>query len=128
MESNEKYIKFNTNQDKRAKIPGKPRILVAPLDWGLGHATRCIAVIRELIDQNCEIWLAGDGAIESLLKTEFPELSFLKLQGYNIRYSKSGLGLTGSILRQVPTLSKRTHLVVLPWRKPTITLNFLFMI
>ena len=39
-----------------------PRVLVAPLDWGLGHATRCIPVIRELQAAGAEVWLAGEGA------------------------------------------------------------------
>ena len=75
-----KYIKFNTNQEKKGKLPGKPRILVAPLDWGLGHAARCIPIIHELIRQDCQVWLAGDGAIEKILRGEFPQLPFLELR------------------------------------------------
>lgn len=80
--------------------PGKPRILVVPLDWGLGHATRCIPIIRELLAQGCEVWMAGEGAQENLLKTEFPHLSFLQLDGYRIRYSRSAVGLLLSMFRQ----------------------------
>lgn len=76
------------NQPLKEKSVGKPclsgrqaRILVAPLDWGLGHATRCIPIIRELLAQGCYVWLAGEGAQEQLLKTEFPELPFLELPG-----------------------------------------------
>ena len=43
---------------------GSPKVLVVPLDWGLGHATRCIPVIYELLRQNAEVWLAGEGAQE----------------------------------------------------------------
>ncbi len=88
------------DQSFKKKKPGKPRILVAPLDWGLGHATRCIPIIRELLAQGCEPWLAGEGAQESLLKEEFPQLSFLQLDGYRIRYSRSAVGLLLSIFRQ----------------------------
>ena len=76
------------------------RILVAPLDWGLGHATRCIPIIWELLSQGCEVWLAGEGVQEHLLKEEFPQLSFLQLEGYRIRYSRSAVGLVLSIFRQ----------------------------
>ena len=55
---------------------GTPRILVAPLDWGLGHATRCIPVIYELLNQNAEVWLAGEGAHEILLKRSFRDYRF----------------------------------------------------
>lgn len=86
------------------KKQGKPRILVAPLDWGLGHATRCIPIIRELTDQGAEVILAGEGAQESLLRTEFPELPFVQLQGYRIRYGRSGPGLLRNILYQTPKI------------------------
>ena len=33
----------------------KKRILVAPLNWGIGHATRCIPIINALIDNNYEV-------------------------------------------------------------------------
>ncbi|MCW3119512.1 MAG: glycosyl transferase family 28, partial [Chitinophagaceae bacterium] len=89
MGSIKNLIKFNTNQEKNDKIPGKPRILVAPLDWGLGHATRCIPVIQALLHLDCELWLAGEGSVERVLRAEFPQLPFLQLKGYNIHYSRS---------------------------------------
>ncbi len=86
------------------KKQGKPRVLVAPLDWGLGHATRCIPIVRELLRQDAEVILAGEGAQESLLRTEFPELQFVQLQGYRIRYGRSGPGLLRNILYQTPKI------------------------
>jgi len=82
-------------------LAGK-KLLVAPLDWGLGHATRCVPVIRDLLNNNCEVWLAGEGAQEKLLREEFPLLVFLPLKGYRIKYAKNGL--TGKILLQIPSL------------------------
>ena len=84
----------------------KPRVLVAPLDWGLGHATRCIPIIRELMTQGCALWLAGEGAQEHLLKEEFPQLPFLQLEGYRIRYAKSSTGLVLNIFRQTKNILK----------------------
>lgn len=89
-----------------AKTPGKPRILVAPLDWGLGHATRCIPVIRELLAQNAEVWLAGEGAQELLLKEEFPGLPFLALPGYRIQYAKTAKGLVWKMIQQAPKMKQ----------------------
>jgi hypothetical protein len=66
------------------QAPAGPRILVAPLDWGLGHATRCIPIINTLIRENCSVFLAGEGKVKRLLEKEFPELPFLPLEGYNI--------------------------------------------
>ena len=82
-------------------LAGK-KLLVAPLDWGLGHATRCVPVIRGLLNSLCEVWLAGEGAQEKLLREEFPSLPFLPLKGYGIKYAKSGL--TGKLLLQIPSI------------------------
>ena len=82
------------------------RVLVAPLDWGLGHTTRCIPVIYELIRQGAEVWIAGEGMQVDLLKKEFPQLQYLPLKGYRIKYSRTRWGLLFSILRQIPVILK----------------------
>lgn len=88
------------NQSVAGNNLRKIRILVAPLDWGLGHATRCIPIIRELIHLGCEPLIAAESAQHSLLKLEFPNLIFLPLDGYRIRYSTSGPGLAFKLLFQ----------------------------
>lgn len=82
----------------------KPNVLVAPLDWGLGHATRCIPVISELLRQNAHIVLAGEGNIKNLLQKEFPQLSFARLKGYNIRYSQNKWTLPFVLATQIPKI------------------------
>ena len=89
------------------KLLGNFRILVAPLDWGLGHATRCIPIIGELVTQGCEVWLAGEGEQETLLRAEFPQLSFLPLEGYRIRYSMKGFAW--KIISQIPRIVSRIN-------------------
>ena len=101
------------------EIIGKPRILVAPLDWGLGHATRCIPIIRELLAQGCDVWLAGEGAQEQLLKTEFPELPFLELPGYRIHYAKTARGLIWKMIQQGPKM-RRAILYEHQWLKKMV--------
>lgn len=66
------------------------RILICPLDWGLGHATRCIPIIRLLLKKNAEVIIAADGRPLELLKQEFPQLEFISLKGYDINYSANG--------------------------------------
>jgi len=80
----------------------KKRILVAPLNWGLGHATRCIPIIKALSDQNFEPVIASDGAALELLKKEFPDLEHYKLPSYNIQYPKNSLLFTWKLLSQTP--------------------------
>ena len=37
------------------------KVIVAILDWGLGHATRCVPLIRALIDRDIKVVLSGNG-------------------------------------------------------------------
>lgn len=77
------------------------RILITPLDWGLGHATRCIPVIRELQLQGCEVLIAGSGDSLRLLEKEFPLIKTFILPGYNPRYPRHG-SMVFSMAMQVP--------------------------
>lgn len=64
------------------------RILIAPLDWGLGHATRCIPLIRWFLRHDAKVFVAGSGPSLQLLLKEFPAIEWLELPGYNPRYPK----------------------------------------
>lgn len=66
------------------------KILVAPLNWGLGHATRCIPLIRALQVRGARVFLASDGVALRLLQHEFPELPAFELPSYNIKYAAKG--------------------------------------
>jgi hypothetical protein len=89
----------------KAVLPSfNPCILVAPLDWGLGHATRCIPVIRALATNGAEVVVAGEGAAAALLQTEFPELIHIPMPGYRVHYGKTKLRTLAALLRQVPKL------------------------
>lgn len=94
------------DQPGTEKAVGKTRILVAPLDWGLGHATRCIPLIRLLVDRHCDVWIAAEGAQEWLLKTEFPDLPFLHLPGYRVRYARTATGLMWQMIAQWRRLNR----------------------
>ncbi len=80
------------------------KVLVAPLDWGLGHATRCIPLIRAIQQAGMEVVLAAEGAQASLLAAEFPQLTCLPLEGYQVQYSNQAKGFSTQLLKQVPRL------------------------
>ncbi len=82
----------------------KKRILVAPLNWGLGHATRCIPIINELLRNNFEVIIASDGAALELLKKEFPKLESHELPSYNIKYSAKKSFFTPYLVLQTPKI------------------------
>lgn len=84
----------------------KKRILVAPLNWGLGHATRCIPIIKALSLNGFEPILASDGIALELLRKEFPDLISLELPSYNVSYTKDGKWFKAKIIRQSPKLLK----------------------
>ncbi len=88
---------------------GPVSVLVAPLDWGLGHATRCIPVIKELIKQGAGVVIAAVGNQKRLLEAEFPQLEFLEIPGYEIRY-KRGFFLKWSLIFRIPGILRQIRL------------------
>ena len=69
------------------------KVLVAPLDWGLGHATRCVPVVRELLNQGAEVELAVVRSNAALLRGFFPTLRQRLAPSYNIVYPKHGYNM-----------------------------------
>lgn len=103
-----------------------PNILVAVLNWGLGHATRCVPLVGELLKHTDTITLASDGGALQLLREEFPRLPSVALPAYDIRYPGSNMvrgmvpqlpGIFGkiraehSLVRQLVRENRFTHLV-----------------
>lgn len=80
-------------------------VLVAPLDWGLGHATRCIPIIRALLP-NYKVLVACNEKQKALLTKELLPVQFLDLEGYNIDYAKQKWWMPFKILFQVPKILK----------------------
>ncbi len=85
----------------------KPRVLVAPLDWGLGHATRCIPIINHLILLGCTVHIVADKKNWALLQKEFPETVFLRYKGYEINYSRQKKFLLLKLIFQLPRIILR---------------------
>lgn len=107
--TNVKYYTFEPNKTSVLNEIKRKKVLVAPLDWGLGHATRCIPVIRELLETNCEVLLAAEGEQAALLKHEFPEVTHLFLKGYHMRYSKNEKTFGLKMLLQLPRMQAAIH-------------------
>ena len=84
----------------------KPTILVAPLNWGLGHATRCIPIIKALEARNYIVVIASDGDSLQLLKKEFPHLKTHTLPSYNITYPKTERFFVWHFVKKIPHFIK----------------------
>lgn len=64
------------------------KVLVAPLNWGAGHATRCIPIVRFLLNRGDEVHIASDGQALEILRGYFPELAYHTLAPLKITYTK----------------------------------------
>ena len=84
--------------------PSCKTILIAPLNWGLGHATRCIPIIKTLQENNYIPIIASDGVALELLRKEFPYLRFLELPSYQIEYAKKGKNFKWKLLINCPKM------------------------
>ncbi len=82
------------------------RILIAPLDWGLGHATRCIPIVRHLLSTGNQPIIAASGRPLLLLKSEFPEVESVEFEGYNISYPE-GSGMVWKMFKSTPHILRR---------------------
>lgn len=79
-------------------------VLIAPLDWGLGHATRCLVIVKYLQKAGCKILIACNAVQKALFVKEFPDALFIELTGYNISYHENKRGMAWKILWQVPKI------------------------
>jgi uncharacterized protein (TIGR00661 family) len=80
------------------------KILIAPLDWGLGHTTRCIPLAQTFIQAGCEVCFAGNAVQQELFREFFPHHRYFDLKGYSVHYSKSAWALPFKMLHQVPKI------------------------
>lgn len=79
------------------------KILIAPLNWGLGHACRCVPLIHRLLDEGHEVVIGGDGMSFTLLRKHFPKLRYVYLAPLDLHYSRSG-NQTWAMLKAIPQL------------------------
>ncbi|MEE4198417.1 MAG: glycosyltransferase [Bacteroidales bacterium] len=78
------------------------KVLVAPLNWGLGHATRVVPIIDQLLKHHFRVILAADGQALDLLQKEFPQIPCLRLSDIHMVYAKKHVFL--KIFIQIPKL------------------------
>ena len=67
---------------KRAK-----KVLVGPLDWGLGHITRTIPIIEKLKERGHDVHTCGNEVAKKLYHEVFPDIPHKMILGYNPKYS-----------------------------------------
>lgn len=98
----------------------KPKVLFGVLDWGLGHATRSLPIIKYLIDNGFEVHIASNGDSLTFLKHEFPLLQFYSLPSYNVKYpfksillniSLSSLSIMSAMIKEYFYIQKLNNVI-----------------
>lgn len=79
------------------------KVLIAPLNWGLGHASRCVPLVQRYLNEGHEVILGGDGESLTLLRKHFPKLRYVYLAPIQLRYSK-GQRQVWAMLKAIPKL------------------------
>jgi uncharacterized protein (TIGR00661 family) len=85
-----------------AHFNAEDTVIIAPLNWGLGHATRCIPVIQYLKTICKQVIIASDGSALAFLKKEFPDFIYEELPSYQIRYSTKSIFI--NIMMMMPSI------------------------
>lgn len=81
------------------QFPTVNRVLVCPLNWGLGHATRCVPIIAFYLERHTEVHIASDGEALAFLQKRFgKKCTFHELPSYNVSY-KSRYAFIDVLLR-----------------------------
>jgi len=83
--------------------------LVAPLDWGLGHTTRCVPLIKWLLVHDIAVIFAGNEGQRLFIENILPGIETIHLDGYGIRYSSNPGHLRGVLIRQAPHIPGATR-------------------
>jgi uncharacterized protein (TIGR00661 family) len=89
-----------------SKISAMNTVLISPLDWGLGHTTRCIPLIEAFLKNKWQVVVGCEipSAAHSLLSKEFTGVQFVHLSGYKIQYAKEAASLAIKMATQLPKI------------------------
>lgn len=81
--------------------PKGKRVLVCPLYWGMGHATRSLPIVNHYLEQGCEVWVAGNTPVLSFYEQEQPKVHLLCFDNVVMHYQRR-LPLWIVLLWQLP--------------------------
>lgn len=96
--------------DKIESLNNSQSILVAPLNWGLGHASRSLVLIDHFLKLGKKVSIASDGLSLQWLQEELKDhnLDFFELPGYDVDYNSSNMNW--NMIRQYPKIQRAIKL------------------
>jgi len=65
-------------------------ILLSALNCGMGHVSRCIPIIHQLIEQNNQLIIACSNKQEKIYKNYFPELIYIEHNDFPFKFKGNG--------------------------------------
>jgi hypothetical protein len=84
---------------------GTSAVIIAPLDWGLGHLSRSAMKVRECLHFGNDVFVAVNEKGEKFYRAIFGDkIKYLHLPGYEVSYSR--FGVVWGILRSLPRMWK----------------------
>ena len=69
-------------------------IFIAPLNWGLGHATRDLPLIKAFLERGDRVIVAAHDRAKMLLQSEVSACEFVDFPEYPIRYPQTSFFVT----------------------------------
>ena len=84
-------------------MKSQPTILVCPMDWGLGHATRLVPIIERLLDKKAKVVIGADNKPLEFLQGRFPDCESVRIPGYKPFYQRKG-SLALKVILDVPKM------------------------
>ena len=84
----------------------KPSVCISPLDWGLGHATRCISLLKAFESLDYQIYIATEGYHETILKEAIPTPGVVPTQNNNGQDVNKLTATVSSLQKQIQDLQK----------------------
>lgn len=87
----------------------RKKILVCPLDWGLGHATRLVPVIESLLERKAEVIIGADNRPYEFLANRFPDCDLIRFPGYSPRYPVRG-SMALLMIKEYPRMKRSAQL------------------
>ncbi len=89
---------LNTIQQKR--------ILISPLNWGMGHVARCIPLVQTFLDNGNTVFAAVSEEQGAILRAYFPSIELVNHEGYPFVFHGKG-NFSLDLARQFKQLNKR---------------------
>lgn len=83
-------------------------VLFVPLNWGLGHATRCVPLITLALSIAKKVIIASDGGSLALLRAYYPQVESYELPSYNVKYKFESMLINAML--QAPNALKAIRL------------------